>query len=361
MYKVVCGLKTLNQQELKSIEQFFQLNQPQLMKAMKHYLNMKYEKVIATKEYLIAVGDIPVALVAHLDTVFKNPPHDIFYDRVKNVMWSPDGLGADDRAGVYAIVQILKSGLRPTVIFTTDEELGCVGADALAEQVKTPPVDLKYVIELDRRGSNDCVFYSCNNPEFDAYVESFGFVTNFGSFSDISVICPEWKIAGVNLSIGYYDEHSVSETLYVGQMFDTIKKVKNMLQDAVNAPKFAYIEDYSSKWFKRLKPFKEEEDWGWDPSYGISKEEWASFMEPQTKCHKCGQWDYDYNLFPTKDEDNKTVFFCCDCLPQVEGLFWCNVCGEPYIDKEDSGEKLKEKLCKDCRGKVNGDFKSEKN
>ena len=345
-------MKTLNQQELKSIEQFFQLKQPQLMKAMKHYLNMKYENVISTKEYLIAVGEIPVALVAHLDTVFKEPPHDIFYDRVKNVMWSPYGLGADDRAGVYAIVQILKSGLRPTVIFTTDEELGCLGAEALAEQVKTPPIDLKYIIQLDRRGSNDCVFYTCDNPEFDAYVESFGFVTNFGSFSDISTICPAWKIAGVNLSIGYYDEHSVSETLYIGQMYDTIRKVKHMLEAAIDAPKFEYIEDFNyNKWFTKV--LNDEDDyWGWDPSYGISKEEWASFMEPQSKCNRCGHWDYDYNLFPVKDQNNKTTFFCCDCLPQVEGLFWCNICGEPFIDME--LPKDAEKLCKDCRGKVNG-------
>ena len=322
------------------------------MKAMKHYLSMKYENVISTKEYLIAVGEIPVALVAHLDTVFKEPPHDIFYDRVKNVMWSPDGLGADDRAGVYAIVQILKSGLRPTVIFTTDEELGCLGAEALAEQVKTPPTDLKYIIQLDRRGSNDCVFYSCDNPEFDAYVESFGFVTNFGSFSDISTICPAWKIAGVNLSIGYYDEHSVSETLYVGQMYDTIRKVKHMLEAAIDAPKFEYIEDFNyNKGFTKV--LNDEDDyWGWDPSYGISKEEWASFMEPQSKCNRCGHWDYDYNLFPVKDQNNKTTFFCCDCLPQVEGLFWCNICGEPFIDIE--LPKDAEKLCKDCRGKVNG-------
>lgn len=348
-------MKTLNQQELKSIEQFFQLRQPQLLKAMKHYLSMKYKNVISTKDYLIAVGDIPVALVAHLDTIFKSPPQNIFYDRTKNVMWSPDGLGADDRAGVFAIVQILKSGLRPTVIFTTDEEMGCLGADFLAEQVPVPPTDLKYIIQLDRRGSNDCVFYSCNNPDFDAYVESFGFVTNFGSFSDISVICPAWKIAGVNLSIGYYDEHSIAETLYIGQMYDTIKKVKAMLEDAVNAPSFVYIEDFSySKWWKKSSTV-EDDYWGWDPSYGISKEEWASFMEPQSKCRKCGKWDYDYNLYPTKDEDGTTTFFCSDCLPQVEGLFWCNICGEPYIDKAADGVK---NLCKDCRGKVNGDSKS---
>ena len=42
----------------------------------------------------------------------------------KNVMISPDGLGADDRAGVFMIMNIVKAGFRPHVIFTTDEE-GC--------------------------------------------------------------------------------------------------------------------------------------------------------------------------------------------------------------------------------------------
>ena len=233
-------MKTLNQQELKSIEQFFQLTQPQLLKAMKHYLATKYDKVIATKEYIIAVGDIPVGLVAHLDTVFKFVPNDIYYDRVKNVMWSPDGLGADDRAGVYSIMQLLKAGFKPTVILATDEELGCVGELKIAADFPVAPTELKYIIELDRRGSNDCVFYECNNSKFDEYVESFGFVTNFGSFSDISVICPQWKVAGANLSIGYYNEHSVSETLHIGQMYDTIKKVRHMLENANTAEFFEY-------------------------------------------------------------------------------------------------------------------------
>ena len=354
-------MKTLNQQELKSIEQFFQLTQSQLLKAMKHYLNTKYDNVIATKDFLVAVGDIPVGLVAHLDTVFKSPPQHIFYDRVKNVMWSPDGLGADDRAGVYAIVQLLKSGLRPTVIFTTDEELGCLGADKLALQITEAPTELKYIIQLDRRGSDDCVFYSCNNPEFDAYVESFGFVTNFGSFSDISAICPAWKIAGVNLSIGYYDEHSVSETLYIGQMFNTIKKVKRMLEAAESAPFFEYKESLGySRWFKKSWGWPSEDDLGWDPSWGISKEDWASFMEPQSKCNQCGKWDYDYNQFPTKTEDGQTVFFCSDCISQHKHIHWCKICGEPFLDKSLPKGTLYE--CKDCRGKLNnGESKSDKN
>ena len=353
-------MKTLNQQELKSIEQFFQLTQPQLLKAMKHFLESKYDKVISTKEYLIAVGDIPVGLVAHLDTVLKHPPTNIYYDRVKNVMWSPNGLGADDRAGVYAIAQILKMGVKPTIIFTTDEELGCVGVMKMVNDIPIAPTDLKYIIQLDRRGSNDCVFYDCANNKFEEYVESFGFITNFGSFSDISMICPKWKVAGVNLSIGYYDEHSVSETLHIGQMYDTIKKVKRMLEGINTATFFEYIEGFGySKWFKKYSLNPVEDDWGWDPSYGISKEEWASFMEPQSKCNQCGTWDFDYNLFPTKTEDGKTTFFCSDCISNHNHIHWCGICGEPFIDK--SLPKGKIYQCKDCRGKVNDSIKSQQN
>ena len=354
-------MKTLNQQELRSFEQFFQLKQPQLLKAMKQYLTSKYEKVIASKDFIIAVGDTPIALMAHLDTVFKSPPHNIYYDRVKNVMWSPEGLGADDRAGVYAIVQILKAGYRPTVIFTTDEELGAIGASIIAESFPTCPTELKYIIELDRRGSNDCVFYDCDNPKFDSYIESFGFITNFGSFSDISIICPKWKIAGVNLSVGYYDEHSVSEILNVGQLYDTIKKVKTMLDKANEASFFEYIPDKRiSKWVKTTAPAILY-NWEWDPSYGIPKEEWDSFMEPQSKCHECGNWDYDYNLFPTKGENNETLFYCIDCISKVKNLHWCVRCGEPFIDSSLPQSKEDTYFCKDCRGKVSGESKSGNN
>ena len=347
-------MKTLNMQEVKSIEQFFQLNQTSLLRAMKQYLRNKYDTVFSTNEYLVAVGDIPVALVAHLDTVFPTPPKDIYYDRVKNVMWSPDGLGADDRAGVYAIVQVIKSGLRPTIIFTTDEELGCKGASKLVQDMPNAPTELKYIIQLDRRGSDDCVFYQCDNEEFEAYVETFGFVMNFGSFSDISMICPAWKIAGVNLSIGYYNEHSQSETLHIGQMLNTINKVKKMLNHAETSPAFEYKELYAKGWYsKYMYPTEDDALYGWDPAWGISKEEWISFMEPQSKCIDCGKWDFDYNLFPVKGVNNETVFLCSDCISTRKDIHWCGVCGEPFVDG--AIEKGKLAYCKDCRGNVKHD------
>lgn len=218
------------------------MTQPQLLNVLAEYLKKKYDKIEVTKDYILAYGDIPIALVAHCDTVEKLPPQHIYCDMQQKVMWSPELLGADDRAGVYAIIQIIESGLRPCVIFTTEEEMGALGAiELIANYPKCPFKDLKYIIELDRAGEVDCVFYSCDNIDFTTFIESYGFVTAQGTFTDISVIAPQWSIAAVNLSVGYYCEHFPIEHLKWEELEETIDIVKFMLERAGEAPKFKYI------------------------------------------------------------------------------------------------------------------------
>lgn len=217
------------------------MTQEQLMAVMTQYLQSRYENIIATPNYIIADGPLKVALVAHLDTVGQFPPHDIYYDQEKKVMWSPDLLGADDRAGVLGIIEIIESGYRPCVIFTTNEEIGCVGAQTLITQHKSYPFGkLKAIIQLDRRGKDDCVFYGCNNKEFIKYISKFGFRLNHGTFSDISVIAPAWKVCAVNLSIGYENEHSNIEILHTDWYEETIEKVRKILDKALDMKQYVY-------------------------------------------------------------------------------------------------------------------------
>lgn len=163
-------------------------------------------------------------------------------------MWSPQGLGGDDRAGVYAIIQIIENGYRPSIVFTTDEELCCLGAQALIEKKPICPFkNLKAIIELDRQGKKDMVFYGCRNSSFKKYIKNYDFIFKKGSFSDISILAPAWDVAAVNLSIGYEDEHSPLEILHIDWLEETIKKVKNILNDSFSMPTFAYNS------FKHLK------------------------------------------------------------------------------------------------------------
>lgn len=321
-------MKTLKTSDYKMLEQLVSLKQPALKKAMQNFLRAKYKDIVVTADYIYAKGDIPIALVAHMDTVFPHPPIDVYYDQRKNVIWSPQGLGADDRAGVFSILQIVQSGLRPCIILTTNEEIGCIGASKLAEQEEICPFPgLKYIIELDRQGSDDCVFYECFNPKFVDYIESFGFVEAFGSYSDICAFCPDWGIAGVNLSIGYRNEHTIAETLHVGAMLNTIEKVKRMLQ-AKDVPEFIYIPDknyaFTSRWYSDVL---------------------KRFDVQCYQCYHCKQPFSDYEMFPVKGLDRKTHFYCPDCI--ASNIEWCDKCQEAFeIDPLDP----KSKLCKDCQG-----------
>ena len=218
------------------------LSQPVLKKMISKFLRTKYKDVVETDAYIYAEGTLPICLVAHMDTVFKTLPEEIFYDSEQKVMWSPQGLGADDRAGIYAILDIINSGFLPSVVFTTDEELGCVGAAELViDHPECPFENLKAIIELDRRGKEDSVFYECDNIDFEMFIAQFGFKPNLGSFSDISTIAPEWGVAAVNVSVGYEDEHSYHERLYLNHLALTIERVKNILRQSHTMKNYAYV------------------------------------------------------------------------------------------------------------------------
>ena len=313
-------MRILQEKDYRLFEKLVSLSEKEMVRAMTQLIKSKYDNVIATKDYIIAIGDIPIALVAHMDTVFKFPVSDLYYDQRKGVLWSPEGLGADDRAGIFAIIKILQDGLRPSVILTTGEEDGGVGACAICDKYPECPIEgLKYMIQLDRRGTNDCVFYDCYCPEFVDYVESFGFCERWGSFTDISFLMPQWQTVGVNLSVGYEDEHSKQEILNINPLFDTIKKVKKMLTEQ-EIPDFKYDElvAANSAWWKKAG------DW-----FG-------------QHCSKCKKLHSEYELFPVLGLDGKTKFYCPDCI--VGNVEWCDMCGEPFEVKEHTGKKL----CREC-------------
>jgi hypothetical protein len=313
-------MRVLQEKDYRLFEKLVSLSEKEMVRAMTQLIKSKYDNVIATKDYIIAIGDIPIALVAHMDTVFKFPVSDLYYDQRKGVLWSPEGLGADDRAGIFAIIKILQDGLRPSVILTTGEEDGGVGACAICDKYPECPIPgLKYMIQLDRRGTNDCVFYDCYCPEFVDYVESFGFCERWGSFTDISFLMPQWQTVGVNLSVGYEDEHNKQEILNINPLFDTIKKVKKMLTEK-EIPDFTYDElvATNSTWWKKAG------DW-----FG-------------QHCSKCKKLHSEYELFPVLGLDGKTKFYCPDCI--VGNVEWCDMCGESFEVKEHTGIKL----CKEC-------------
>lgn len=171
----------------------------------------------------------------------------------------------------------------------------------------------KYLIELDRQGSIDAVFYDCNTADFKSYISSFGFKEAQGSFSDISFLMSEWNICAVNLSIGYRDEHTYAETLHFDDLFETVRKVKNMLK-AKDIPTFIYEEVPHVHHFGKLNfdAFKYKT---YDYDFGA-------------QCEKCKMSFNEYEAIPVKTANGFIKFYCPDCV--ADKVAWCNVCSEAF-------------------------------
>ena len=232
---------------MKTLEEFLRPTQNELFNRL---CDMYRGNILYVKgKFILVKGVAPIMLVAHLDTVHNSPVHDICTSADGNILMSPQGIGGDDRCGVYALVQAYgQSSIKPYLLFTCNEETGGIGAKSfsyLHSLGKLPKsLDrLKFIVEVDRKGRNDAVYHECSNSDFESYITGKGFQTAKGTFSDISIIAPELGIAAVNLSSGYYNAHHLHEYINRKELDVTLVKILSMITDAVQKdfPQFEYL------------------------------------------------------------------------------------------------------------------------
>lgn len=297
--------------EIQLLQTLFTFEQEQLHDFLYEFLLDFYtedEIIEDDTHYLYVKGSIPVLLVAHLDTVHKQKPteDEIFYDPKKHRMWSPLGIGADDRCGIFAIMLLIMRGYRPHIAFTWNEEVGGLGARKMI--IDFLPKDINFAIQIDRKGSQEAVYYYLDNLDFENYINSFGFKTQIGTYTDICEICPEWNFAGVNLSAGYLYEHTTSEIVMLDVLLDTVNKVEKILDDQNTSPQFFEYKEVQKFYTHAVgMDISDSEYYGYESSYYSQhdycmgcggKTPWYKFSTKPELADLC--LDCAENLFPTK-------------------------------------------------------------
>lgn len=282
------------------LEDILKMKQSTVKKYVSKRLNNYGYDVHVEDGFVYAEGTYPVLLVAHMDTVHKETVKKIKYQDY--IISSPQGIGGDDRCGIYIILEILKD-FNCSVVFTEDEEIGCVGARKFAKSVYAKSCNVNYIVEFDRRGSTDAVFYQCGNKEFEDFVEDTGYFKKaWGSYSDICEIAPAVGVAAVNLSSGYYNEHSAKETINLLNVAQTIKEAKLMLEQNVDGP-YEYIE----------------KSYGWN--YWYDDYEYDEAFSEDYTTFKYGA----YESLVSKEESPKNIYHI-----YVETLAQTNICYEVF-------------------------------
>ncbi len=189
-----------------------------------------------------------VLLVAHADTAWDRSFDDIKITMRKRLPLKIDngvirsgnkkyGIGADDRAGLAILWLLRNSG--HSIMVPDLEEQGCLGSCYLRENepelLSRINRDHAFAIQFDRCGGKDFKCYDVGTPGFRAYLKR---VTGYRepdkrSSTDIRILCEPsdyiLKMSGVNLSIGYYDEHSHDERLVINEWLHTLNLARAWL------------------------------------------------------------------------------------------------------------------------------------
>lgn len=148
-------------------------------------------------------------------------------------------LGADDAAGAYIMLRMIEENIPGTYVFHNSEEIGCLGSKDIASvPYSVGGLDLEqdftHAIAFDRKGTSDFIHDQLGermaSAEFCAelitrlsakglnYRREIGLVTDTAMYADLVQEC-------INLSVGYYDEHTENERLDYGHLtllLDTI-------------------------------------------------------------------------------------------------------------------------------------------
>lgn len=201
--------------------------------------------------YIIDVGDGDSQILwsCHTDTVhyLKDNVHNSII--VEGDIIRANGhsiLGADDGAGMWLLLEMIKEGVEGTYIFHRGEECGGIGSSYLAKNYKEFLSKFTHAVAFDRKGTNSIITHQfgrcCSNKFANQLSEYFldnglymkpdsgGIFTDTANYVGIIPEC-------TNISVGYEYAHTSRELLDVSFLFNlrnAMTKTKRHQWDVFN-------------------------------------------------------------------------------------------------------------------------------
>ena len=188
------------------------------------------------------VSDTYPCIVSHIDQVQTIHSRDFQAIETKDIIfgYSPknkrlEGLGADDKNGVWICLKCLMKYENIKVSLFVSEEVGCIGSSkANMDFFK----DVRFVIQCDRRGSSDLITSICSteisSKEFIEATghEQFGYHLEEGMMTDVLTLKENGlQVSAVNMSCGYYEPHTDHEFTVKRDLLNCLSFVENIIEN----------------------------------------------------------------------------------------------------------------------------------
>jgi len=359
-------------QSIDYLKYILTLEQDELADFVKSQIKKDKHKFYESKgDYILIPGNIPITFVAHLDVAGDVPSAkiikkrgDILYLDQAHVTYNTV-LGGDNRCGVFILLQYLRRRKnRPNLLFTYDEEKGCIGASAFAQSKDTKWIENSmFCLSFDRKGFNEVVYYDVSISEFEDFIESFDLDACYGSFSDICKVCPSIGRCGANISSGFYSEHTNREYINFSATEHAYELSKLMIRKGLK-DNIYYEYEPTKVIYGGGRSWADDEYWNigsnnYDKSThnksiaatskaaagnGATATNSSKHLEKQKICDYCGTYKNESKLVEFIDQEYSTVSYnvCADCMSYLKA----DAKGEVQEETQTKAQKEAEKEVK---------------
>ena len=181
-------------------------------------------------------------IVAHLDQVQREHSKDFKAIETEDIIfgYSPknrkrEGLGADDKNGIWIALKCLEKYECIKVAFFISEEIGCIGSRNADMNFFE---DTRFVIEPDRRGFENLItdisYTSLCSNDFlrDIGFEEFGYKEESGMMTDVLELKERGLgVSCINLSCGYYEPHTHEEFTVKKDLLNCLRLVEHIIEN----------------------------------------------------------------------------------------------------------------------------------
>ena len=179
-------------------------------------------------------------MVAHLDQVQRERSQDFTSIETKELIfgYSPslrkqEGLGADDKNGIWIALKCLEKYGTLKVTFFVEEETGCRGSSQADMDFFK---DCRFVIQSDRRGHQDLIttigWTDLCSDEFLKAIgyKQFSYQKTEGAMTDILALKENGlKTSCINLSCGYYEPHTDNEFTVKADLLNCLRLIEHII------------------------------------------------------------------------------------------------------------------------------------
>ena len=186
------------------------------------------------------------------------------------------GIGADDKNGIWVAMQcLLRYDVLKVALFV-GEEIGCVGSGDCNMAFFD---DCRFVLQCDRRGSSDFITRAsgwelCDDAFVEKIgIERFGYKVTSGLMTDVMELKARGlKVAACNLSCGYYNPHTCTETTVWSELCNCRDLVFHIIDSVTDVVPHAASRSRSTSYIGR----------GFGGWFGDALDDWYNDRWPST-------------------------------------------------------------------------------